>query len=163
MRTYARDEVVIDCGEPPRAIYAITSGSLKVVRPRSSAPDATLVILGTGEVFGEVAILSEASKGRIARVTAIRESTIMVIEAKAFISLLEASPVMPLRLLSVLAGRLRATTDHFDDVTSLDVPGRLARQLLVLAQRFGSPVGDGVGLRVPLSQRDLGELGDTSR
>lgn len=50
VRTYARDEVVIDCGEPPRAIYAITSGSLKVVRPRSSAPDATLVILGTGEV-----------------------------------------------------------------------------------------------------------------
>ncbi|MDD9939499.1 MAG: Crp/Fnr family transcriptional regulator [Myxococcales bacterium] len=161
-RTFQRDEVVVDCGEAPQAVYAIASGRLKVVRPRIQGPDAGLAILRAGELFGEVAILSRTQEGRLARVIALRESVLLAIDAATFVGLLQSSQTLSLRLLAMLAGRLRDTTVHFDDVTSLDVPGRLARKLLLLADRFGSPVQDGVGLQVRLTQRELGELVDAT-
>lgn len=163
MQRFARDEVVIERGDPPQALYAIADGRLKVVRPRPGARDATLMVLGSGDVFGEVAILSRRREGRSARVSALRDSLLLVIDAAAFARLLKHSRVLPLRLLTLVCDRLRDTIVHLDDVTSLEVPRRFARKLLLLSERFGVQTEGGIGLGIQLSQHELGDLVETSR
>lgn len=163
MHRYDAGAVIIDRGDPAGALYAIAQGRLKVVRPRPGGRDATLVILGPGEVFGEIAMFSDNADGRSARVTALKESVVMTIDGPTFMDIAESSRILSRRLLTLLANRLRDTNMHFDDMTSLEVPHRLAKKLLLLAERFGMSTGDGIGITLKLSQQELGDLVDTTR
>ncbi len=154
-------EVIIERGGPPEALYAVATGKLKVVAPRPEGRDATLQILGPGDVFGEVALFQ--ANGRTARVTAIEESVLMVLDRRDFMDLVSSSPELSRRLLTLMASRLRDTIAHFDATTSLEAPQRLARKLLLLAEHFGTPHPRGVRLTVKLSQRELGDLVDATR
>jgi len=153
--------VVIERGDPPDAVFAVATGRLKVVAPRSDGRNATLHILGPGDVFGEIAMLQR--QGRTARVTALEESVLVIVDRRAFSDLLASSSDFAQRLLGLLASRLRDTIEHFDATTSLEVPERLARKLLLLGDHFGAATEDGVELRIKLSQRELGDLVDASR
>jgi CRP-like cAMP-binding protein len=62
-----------------------------------------------------------------------------------------------------MAARLQNTIAHFDATTSLEVPARLARKLLLLAKDFGVREGKRIVLTLKLSQRELGDLVDSSR
>jgi len=163
MQRYDANAVIIERGDPADALYAIAQGRLKVVRPRPGGRDATLVILGPGEVFGEIAMFSDNADGRSARVTALKESVVMTIDGRTFMDIVERSRVLSQRLLTLLANRLRDTNVHFDDMTSLEVPHRLAKKLLLLAERFGVSTDDGIGITLKLSQQELGDLVDTTR
>jgi CRP-like cAMP-binding protein len=77
--------------------------------------------------------------------------------------LLSHSGELSKRLLSLMATRLKNTIAHFDATTSLDVPQRLARKLLFLADHFGAPHPDGIVLTLKLSQSELGDLVDSTR
>ena len=161
MSRHRRGAVVVERHQDAHAVYAVVSGKLKVVSPRKDGRNATLVILGPGEMFGELAVLSPGR--RSARVVAVEESLLVVISGAALLLAVERSPPLALGMLQMLAGRLRQMAAHFDDVTTLDVAPRLARKLLWLAQRFGQPGAGGVGVAVRLSQTDLAELAETSR
>jgi CRP/FNR family transcriptional regulator, cyclic AMP receptor protein len=154
-------EVIIERGDPPEALYAVATGKLKVVAPRPSGRDATLHILGPGDVFGEVALFQ--TDGRTARVAAIEESVLLVVDRRDFMELLSRSNELSKRLLSLMATRLKNTIAHFDATTSLDVSQRLAQKLLLLAEHFGVPEGKGMALTLKLSQSELGDLVDSTR
>lgn len=155
-------DVIVERGGPAEALYAVATGKLKVVAPRGGAGrDATLHILGPGDVFGEAAFFHP--EGRTARITALEESVLVVLDRRVFLDLIGRSAVFSQRLLALMAKRLHDTIAHFDATTSLDVPQRLARKLLLLLEAFGTPTADGIGLALKLSQSDLGELIDSSR
>ncbi len=62
-----------------------------------------------------------------------------------------------------MARRLSDTVTHLEDLSCLAVRARLAKRLLVLANRFGETADDGIGLAVHLSQRELAELVGATR
>jgi CRP-like cAMP-binding protein len=161
MQRVPAGHVIIDRGDPPEAVFAVATGKLKVVAPRSVGRDATLHILGPGDVFGEVALFHP--DGRTARVTAIEESVLVVVDRRDFMDLLARSTELSARMLTLMAARLKNTIAHFDTTTSLDVPARLARKLLLLAKDFGVREGKRITITLKLSQSDLGDLVDSSR
>ena len=71
----------------------------------------------------------------------------------------------------LLSGRLRMANEQIQSLSSLDVAGRLARQLLAFTERYGTPVGNGtdgsapsgVQINLRLTQTDLAELVGASR
>lgn len=158
----AAGEVVIERGEPAQALFAVQRGKLKVVAPRPGGRDATLHILGPGDVFGEVALFQE--EGRTARVTALEAATLVVIDRRDFLQLLSRSGELSTRVLTLMARRLSATITHFDEATSLEVPQRLSRKLLALSELFGAHDAEGhVELLLSLSQSELADLVDSTR
>jgi CRP-like cAMP-binding protein len=161
MQRVPAGQVIIERGDPAEAVFAVATGKLKVVAPRSAGRDATLHILGPGDVFGEVALFH--TDGRTARVTAIEESVLVVVDRREFMDLLARSSELSARILSLMAARLHNTIAHFDATTSLGVPARLARKLLLLAEDFGVREGKGIALTLKLSQSELGDLVDSSR
>lgn len=163
VRSYAGRETVVSQGEPARALFGILRGRLKVVSSAADGRDTVLGIMAEAEVFGEVALLDGGT--RSATVTAIEPCELLVIERTQFLELLEAAPQISIKLLVVLARRLRRLSQRSEDAAFLDVPSRLARSLLDLASRFGEQHERSsdihIGLR--LSQQELGDLVGATR
>jgi CRP/FNR family cyclic AMP-dependent transcriptional regulator len=158
VRSYAQRQVIVTQGEPAQALYAIVRGRLKVVSAGPDGRDTVLGIMAEGEVFGEVALIDGGT--RSATVTAIESCELLVVERKQFLELLEQSPQISIKLLIVLAGRLRRLSQRSEDAAFLDVPSRLARSLLDLAVRFGErrAASNDISISLKLSQQELGDL-----
>jgi CRP/FNR family cyclic AMP-dependent transcriptional regulator len=164
VRSYAARAVVVSQGEPARALFAIVRGRLKVASCGPDGRDTVLGIMAEGEVFGEVALLDGGT--RSATCTAVEPCELLVLERAQFVQLLETSPAISIKLLDVLAGRLRRLSQRSEDAAFLDVPSRLARSLLDLASRFGERGGAPsreISIMLKLSQQELGDLVGATR
>ncbi len=158
VRSFAGREAVVVQSDPADALFAIIRGRLKVVSCGPDGRDTVLGIMAEGEVFGEVALLDGGT--RSATVTAIEPCELLVVERQPFMELLGNSPAICVKLLGVLAKRLRRLSQRSEDAAFLDVPSRLARSLLDLASRFGErrERSTDICIELKLSQQELGDL-----
>ena len=80
-------------------------------------------------------------------------------DRNTFQDLLKNVPEFTQNLVRMLSGRLRMANEQIQSLSSLDVAGRLARQILAFAERYGQEE-PGQGTRIPLrlTQSDLAEL-----
>lgn len=164
VRTFAARTVIVTQGEPAHALFVIVRGRLKVASSGPDGRDTVLGIMGEREVFGEVALIDGGA--RSATCTAVEPCDLLVIDRALFLKLLETSPQIAIKLLYVLAQRLRRLSQRSEDAAFLDVPSRLARSLLDLATRFGEngePPSSGIRLTIKLSQQELGDLVGATR
>ncbi len=154
-------EVVLRKGDPALQIYVILRGRLKTMTAGGEGRQAAFSIMGPGEVFGEVAVLD--GEPRSATITALEPCELLIIQRNDFFHFLERSPQAAIKLLEVLARRLRRLSERVEDTAFLEVSGRLAKELLRLAERYGQRVGDGVHIELKLSQQELGDLVGATR
>jgi CRP-like cAMP-binding protein len=164
VRPYPARKVVVSQGEPATALFGIAHGRLKVSSCGPDGKDTVLGIMGTGEVFGEVALLDGGV--RSATCTTIEPCELLVVDRVQFMQLLNSSPGIAVKLLLVLAQRLRRLSQRSEDAAFLDVPSRLARSLLDLAARFGErqrAPSTGILITLKLSQQELGDLVGATR
>jgi len=77
---------------------------------------------------------------------------------------LETKPRLASNVLTVLSRRLRLANAHIQSLSTLYVPGRVARQLLSFAREYGEPAADGsVHIPLRLTQADLANSIGASR
>ena len=81
-----------------------------------------------------------------------------------FHSCLQRMPPLSYNLVRLLASRLRFANEQIQALCTLDVQGRVARQILAMADRYGCPEAEGE-VRIPLrlTQSDLAEIVGASR
>jgi CRP/FNR family transcriptional regulator, cyclic AMP receptor protein len=112
-------------------------------------------------MFGDLSIFDPAPRSSTA--TALTEVHAAQMDRDALRRWLIERPEMTERLLRMLAHRLRRNDEQQSEMMFTDVAGRVARQLLELAQRFG--VREGAAMRVDhgLTQEELGQLVGATR
>ena len=153
---FARNAVIFNKGDPGDRLYIVLSGQVGINTISLDGKEFILTIFDPGDLFGEVAVLD--GKERTAGAVAMRSSELLRLRRADFLTFLESNPKLSVRLLAVLCERLRRTTDTIEDTVFLDIPKRLAKLLLSLMQRHGTPVEAGVRINVKLSQEDLGHM-----
>lgn len=159
--TFRRTEVVFSEGEPGDTLFIITAGKVKIGRKSVDGRESLITLMGPSDMFGELAIFDPGP--RTSTVTALTEVKAVMMSRSVLRSWIADRPEIAEQLLRVLARRLRRTNDNLSDLIFTDVPGRVAKQLLYLAQRFGSR--DGTALRVDheLTQEEIAQLVGSSR
>ena len=85
------------------------------------------------------------------------------VDRTTFRSGVEASPVLARNLADSLSRRVRLANAHLLSLATLDVPGRVASQILSLSREYGEGTPDGVRIPIRLTQSDLAELVGASR
>jgi CRP/FNR family cyclic AMP-dependent transcriptional regulator len=159
-RTYRRGEVIFHQGDPGETLHLVCQGTLKVVIAGDGGDEAVLAILGTGDAFGEMALLDGGA--RSATVIALEAVETATLNRADFQQLLRRSPTAVEALLATLARTIRQTDEDVGDLMFLDLHGRLAKKLLELAQSHGAPRGEAIIIQVPLTQEELaGMIGAT--
>jgi CRP/FNR family transcriptional regulator, cyclic AMP receptor protein len=76
---------------------------------------------------------------------------------------LATRPEVAMHLLQALAQRLRRINEVKADLVFTDVPGRVGKALLDLADRFGVQQPDGIQVNHDLTQEELAQLVGASR
>ncbi len=153
---------IITADQPGEVAYIILSGTVKIHVEQADGGDVLLAILGAGEIVGEMSLLEHM--GRSASVVTLEESTLLWMDRTAFEESLQRMPTMTANLVRILSRRLRLANAQIQSLATLDVFGRVARQLLAFAHEYGQPVEqDAVRIPLHLTQTDLAALVGASR
>ncbi len=155
-RRYEKGEVICEKDGPGDALYLIRSGRVRVYTTDEQGHEVTLHIYGPGSFFGELALLDGLP--RSASVAAQERSDILVLPRQAFLTCLEAHPRILLEIITAITRRLRITTERAEQMAFLNIYGRIALQLLDLAEKHGRPAGEGTEIAMDLTPEDLASL-----
>jgi len=110
-------------------------------------------VRGPGALLGELSAVDGAP--RSASVAALEPVVALVVPIAAFVDYLRSHGDAAIALLQLVTARLRDADRKRVESAAYDIPGRVARRLLELAERFGEPDGQGVRIGVALSQDEL--------
>ena len=156
-----RGDILFREGDQGDTLYVIGEGKVKLGRTSADGRENLIAILGPGEMFGELSLFDPGPRTMTA--TAVAETQLMGLGNDSLTMLLAGRPEVAKALLAALAARLRRTNEHLADLVFTDVPGRVAKALLDLANRFGRPVEDGIMVAHDLTQEELAQLVGASR
>lgn len=148
-------------GDPGDELYFIVSGKIKLGRTATDGRENLLAILGPGEIFGEMALFDPGPRN--ASATAVSETRLTGLKHERLKEIIHTTPEVSVQLLQALAQRLARTNESLADLVFSDVPGRVAKALLDLADRFGRPAPDGILVAHELTQEELAQLVGASR
>ncbi len=142
-------------------LYIILSGKIKLTRAAPDGRENLLSVHGPGEMFGELSLFDPVP--RTASATAVTSAELAGLAHDDLRTWLSARPDVAMHLLQALAQRLRRINDVKADLVFTDVPGRVAKALLDLAERFGVQNPEGIQVNHDLTQEELAQLVGASR
>ena len=164
-RHYQRGEVIFHQDDPADRMHIIIEGRVKISITSEDGREKDIALFQPGDCFGEMALLDGSN--RSATATAMEPSDTMVLFREDFLGFLSENPELTSDVTSLLTKRLRNVNQMLGDVVFLDVPTRVAKQLLALAEDYVSDGDDDGALRgiivVPIGQEELARLVGTSR
>lgn len=168
----------ITADQPGDVVYVLLEGTVKIYVSRADGREVILAFLGPGDTVGEMSLVDSA--GRSANVVTTEPSRLLWMDRASFQSCLSGMAPLANNLVRLLSHRLRFANEQIQALCTLDVPGRVARQILALADRYGRAArGAAAGaagavdaaagmpgevkIQLRLTQSDLGEVVGASR
>lgn len=143
-------------GRPGGRVYLIAEGKVKISFRGPAGRTSVRAIIGAGDIFGELAVFDPGPRACTA--TAITEVRAMWLDRASLRAWMAHRPVIAEQLLQGLTRRLHDTEEQIVELVSSDVAARVARQLLLLAQRFGTREGAALRVVHELSQDEMAQL-----
>jgi CRP/FNR family transcriptional regulator, cyclic AMP receptor protein len=162
LRGFGRGTVIFHKDDPGNQLYVILKGAVSITLPSSDGKDLVLAILSPGDFFGELSLFDEEPRSATA-VAVADETQTLILPRDGFIGPLTKYPQMALQILGLLSRRLREADALAQESALLDLPGRLARRLLELADRHGQREGQKIRIVLRLTQSDLASLVGATR
>ena len=138
--TFAKGSYVVREGDAGDAAYIIVNGKCQVLQVVQGTA-SVLQTLGPGQVFGEMAVLTEGP--RTASVLAVEDTTLLVVTRRVFEQEMEQMKPWMARLFQSQASRVRDfyTAERITHVGAH--PARIAMQILLHLRVFGTASSDG--------------------
>jgi CRP-like cAMP-binding protein len=159
-RVFTAGMNVVTIEQPGEAVYIILHGTVKI-HIEQGERDVILSVLGSGDLLGEMSLID--SVGRSASALTLENSLMLWMDKATFNYILDNFPPVARNLVKILSARVRLSDQVIQSLATLDVNGRVARQLLAFAERYGRNIAEGIQVRIVLTQSDLADLVGASR
>lgn len=158
VRSFALGATIFREGDRGDSLHIVMEGVVRVsvVSPRGE--EATVALLGPGEFVGDLALLDGLP--RSANAIATERTKTLVVTREDFRRWLIDRPKASLALLEALSLRVRRTDEVLADLTFLDLPGRLAKRLVLLITDHPA---NGDSRRLRITQAQLASMLGVSR
>lgn len=102
MRSFAAGEIIFNEGDPAQELFVIQSGRVGI-----QLGNRLLDTLDPNTIFGEMALIDDAP--RSATAVAVTDVTVVPVSEKQFLFLVGQTPYFALKVMRVLARRLRVS------------------------------------------------------
>ena len=156
-----RGEYVFLRGTFGKVLYLVMEGLIKIEQPTERGKVKTLALLGPGECFGEMAIITNMP--RSASALALENAKLLMLKREVFVSHLQNHPEISLRIIEVLCQRLTEANEQIKSLTFDSVAARLANNLVSLAEKFGEQDKEAWRIRIRLTHQELADLVGSTR
>jgi CRP/FNR family transcriptional regulator, cyclic AMP receptor protein len=164
VKRYKDGQLISARGDPPEEWIACAKGAVRVSSTSISGKQITLTYVEPGIWFGDVAIFDGDRRTHDAY--AHGETTILCVAKADFRKILSSHVELYEALLRLHARRIRQLYGLVEDLNTLPLRARLAKQLLHLVRSYGVPcLADGHEVRIglQLAQEELAQLLGASR
>ena len=147
--------------EPADRIYVIISGIVKITSTVARGRQVVRALLGPGDVLDEPTLFDAGPHAG----TATCQSLVRTgwLNRSSLHRLIKLRPQLAQKWLQGLARELRSRDEDLIHLTSTDVPGRVARQLILLAERFGEQIDGSLHVTHALSRQEFAQLVGAAR
>jgi CRP-like cAMP-binding protein len=153
-RRFARREVVFHEGDPGDTIHLLAQGHVAIRTATPLGDVATIRVLGPGDFFGELAVISPSPRN--ATVVALDQVETLGLRGGDLADLRTRHPGVERILLEAAVTEIRRMSAQLTEALFVPAEKRLLRRLLDLAVLWD----DGP---IPLTQDDLAQLAGTTR
>jgi CRP-like cAMP-binding protein len=137
-------------GELGKEMYVLQSGKIAISKKVRDV-EKVLAVLGPGEFFGEMAIIS--NKPRNASATVEEDARLLMIDPKTFEAMIRGNSEIAVRMIKKLAERLSDADAQIENLLLSDPNSRIVHQMLHLCQTRGRQGEEGIEIDFPV--RDL--------
>ncbi len=155
-----KHHVLFSPGAPSDAIYFIEKGRVRLTRLSPEGKTVILALLGPGELIGEAAWESGEHDSYA---ETLEDSRIYQIGREAFHNFVRENPEFGLRLIQIIGVRLKQAQARIEDLVFRQVPSRVARLLLTLAETHGKVTPTGIRVEFPLTHQEIADMVGSSR
>src|SRR5512139_1862707 len=159
-RVFEAGRNVLTIEQPGEAVYIILHGTVKI-HIEQGERDVIVSILGAGDLLGEMSLID--SVGRSASAVTLENSLMLWMDKVTFNYILDNFTPVARNLVRILSARVRLLDQLIQALATLDVNGRVARQLLAFAEKFGHAKEGVTQIRIVLTQGDIADLVGASR
>lgn len=142
--------------EAGEVLFLLKKGRVQLYRLSPEGKKLVVSILEPGAIFGEMSLIGQGMHNTFAE--AIEECTLCVMSRLDVEQLLVNKPQVGLRIMEVMARRLKEAESKLEDMAFKSIPARLA-SLLIKLSASQSPNGDVDGY----THQDLAEMIGTYR
>jgi CRP-like cAMP-binding protein len=149
-RCLSRTEVVFHKGDEAQGLFAVVEGHVKLALLSTTGNEKVVELVGPGQCFGEVALLTGASYPFLAQ--AVRDVVLLFIPKDVVFELLEHVPEFARCMLTSLAGRMQTLLQDVETFTQLTSARRVVGYLHQLCQDTEHD-GDSVAITLPTSKQ----------
>ena len=116
--------------DPSELAYIVRSGKVSIVLNSPDGRDMVINEMHTGDIFGELGILT--NRPRSTSAIAHSKSELIVIPRQALLRTMDIEPSLARRILEITADRLQRSGERESALAFMDAQARLARLLLEL-------------------------------
>ena len=160
-RKYPKNSMIILEEEMGDVVFIVMSGTVKITRVNDEGKEVILAMLGSGEVFGEMAILDGES--RSANALSQENCEVVTINREDFLNLLKTNNKVSLNLMTEFAIRLRKSDQQIEALSLDDAEHRIGVSILNLAEELGVIRHGAVTVENLPYQQDIANMAGTSR
>lgn len=158
---FTRGRVIYSAGEPARSVFLVRRGAVEIARVSPRGRKVTLAVVGPGEVFGYLGVLSRGDRPHVA--TSLEACEIVQIPSWEIRRLCRLHPDFTLQVARTLEGTAIRYSAKIESLLFKPVAVRLAEALGGLAQRFGTLQDGAWRLEFRMTQQSLANLIGASR
>lgn len=160
-REYAPHTILFQQGDPGHTFCIVLRGAVKVYTSNKKGQQKILSVFQSGDNFGELALID--GKPRSATAETLEDTVLLTVTSESFHLLLRAHYDIAKQVMIQLCGRLRSTNGYVYDLTFLDAPSRIVKNIVRIAQQQGERRGDKIYIRTAFDPDAMSGLAGVHR
>lgn len=128
LKHFSRHTILFREGDFYTGFYVLLKGIIKVYKINSMGKESVVHIVRPFGAFADIPLFEGGNYPAYAE--AIEDSLALFIPKDSFLDLISKEPEISLKMLAGFAKRLKALVNQLEDISSKEVPNRLAKYLL---------------------------------
>lgn len=160
-KTFKKGEYIYLKDDDSDKIYMLVSGRVKIGSYGEADKEIIKAILGKGEVFGELALVSDGKRNEFAQ--AMEEAEVCVVRKDDLHLLFRERTTYQQFFLKLFGNRILAMENRLERLVFKDSRSRIIDFLLELSDQKGERIGFEIVLRKFMTHQELANMTATSR
>lgn len=160
-KVFKKGETIYLSDDLSDRVYFILRGRVKISIQGEGEKEIIKAVLGRGEVFGEMALVSDGRRSD--RAVAMEETELCIIHKRDISTLFKERNGLQTYFLKLMGSRILQVENRLESLIFKDSRTRIIDFLLDLAERKGERVGYEVVVRKFLTHQEIANLTATSR
>ncbi len=154
--SYKRNDIIHLDGIKGDVVWFIKEGKLKHLFHDIEGYEKTVLILGKGEIFGEITLFQKDMN--LVLTQAMENTVVNRIRKEEFLDIFSKNPDYYLYLIESITRKFRIMMYQMKDLSFKSIDGRLANLLLRLSEQQGVDLSRGKAIDLYLTHQELANM-----